>query len=609
VTVNGNGSYGPVSFVPTAVGTYHWIASYGGDAKNNPIAGTCGDAGENDTVIPASPTIATVATDGGVAGDKISDTATLSGAYLPTSGSITFNLYGRLDPTCQSAAIFTSTVPIGADGTATSDPFTVTQAGTYHWIASYSGDAHNNAVAGKCGDENESTTIRTFNPTITTSLSSGNLNAPKITVLFGASVTDQATLTGASATAGGTVTYTVYSDAECDTVFADAGTKDVVDGVVGVSDAVIFPNAGTFYWQASYSGDINNAPDTSACADEVVTVTTPDINVLKLVKTNDGTFAPTSTANPGDKLTFQITVSNTGEGPAKDIPVSDDINPVLTHATYNGDCSNSCINTAGVLSWSLDIPAGGQVVLTFSVTLSNTFPLGTTHLPNVVVVTGPGSNCAAESEDADCDTDTTVSQASLLIDKSNDAPLKHIELPPPAPAVDLPTALEGSTVTFTLHYTFGGDPVTNGIITDVLPVGLTYVPGSATNSADLEFTFVDYTAATRTLTWTADTVDASGTVTYQAKVDIGAAKLPQPLRNVATIDSDQTQPDSDTSDVFVPAPPKVETGPPTDIEAPTTTGTPGSSLPLILAVFAAILFTVVLVTPVPATARRRNRQR
>jgi hypothetical protein len=89
---------------------------------------------------------------------------------------------------------------------------------------------------------------------------------------------------------------------------------------------------------------------------------------------------------------------------------------------------------------------------------------------------------------------------------------------------------------------------------------------AATNSADLEFTFVSYTAATRTLLWTAENVDASGTVTYQAKVDIGAAKLAQPLTNVATIDSDQTEPDSDTSDVFVPAPPKVETGPPTDIE-------------------------------------------
>ena len=124
-------------------------------------------------------------------------------------------------------------------------------------------------------------------------------------------MTDQATLTGASAGAGGTVTYTVYSDAECSTMFADAGTKDVVNGIVGVSDPVIFPNAGTFYWQAVYSGDINNATDTSDCADEVLTVTTPDIHAVKLVKTNDGTFAPTSTANPGDKLTFQITVSNT----------------------------------------------------------------------------------------------------------------------------------------------------------------------------------------------------------------------------------------------------------------------------------------------------------
>ena len=127
--------------------------------------------------------------------------------------------------------------------------------------------------------------------------------------------------------------------------------------------------------------------------------------------------------------------------------------------------------------------------------------------------------------------------SSLLIDKSNDAPLKHIELPPPAGAVDLPTAPEGSTVTFTLDYTFGGDPVTNGTIKDVLPVGLTYVTGSATNSRP-EFTFVSYTAATRTLLWTAENVTASGTVTYQAKVDIGAAKLAQPLTNVATIDSD-----------------------------------------------------------------------
>jgi hypothetical protein len=149
--------------------------------------------------------------------------------------------------------------------------------------------------------------------------------------------------------------------------------------------------------------------------------------------------------------------------------------------------------------------------------------------------------------------------------------------------------------------------VTSGTLTDVLPVGLTYVVDSATSND--EFKFVAYDGTTRTLTWTATTVTIDGSVTYQAKVDVGAAKLSQPLTNLATIDSAQTEPDTATSQVFVPAPPKVETGPPTDVEAPTTTGTPGNSLPLILAILAVIFFTVALVTPVPATARRRNRQR
>ena len=51
-----------------------------------------------------------MATDGGVAGDKISDTATLSGAYLPTSGTVTFTLYSATDPGCEDDPIFTSTV-------------------------------------------------------------------------------------------------------------------------------------------------------------------------------------------------------------------------------------------------------------------------------------------------------------------------------------------------------------------------------------------------------------------------------------------------------------------------------------------------------------------
>ena len=61
---------------------------------------------------------------------------------------------------------------------------------------------------------------------------------------------------------------------------------------------------------------------------------------------------------------------------------------------------------------------------------------------------------------------------------------------------------EGDTVTYTLAYAVTDGPVTNGVLTDVLPAGVTYVSGSATDST--EFEFVSYDSGTRTLTWTAD---------------------------------------------------------------------------------------------------------
>ena len=141
--------------------------------------------------------------------------------------------------------------------------------------------------------------------------------------------------------------------------------------------------------------------------------------------------------------------------------------------------------------------------------------------------------------------------------------------PRPCPnktVASLPTADEGSTVTYTLTYTVGDVDVTNAVITDVLPAGLT-VRGSVSATSNAEFTFVGYDSTTRTLTWTAATVTENGSVTYQALVLKGASELAQPLHNVATIDSDETQPDDATSDVFVPVVPLAETAPPTDVIA------------------------------------------
>src|SRR5205085_2900464 len=93
VTVSGNGTYStPTGFVPTITGTYQWVASYSGDANNNPAASALGD--EPQIVTPASPAINT--TPGGTivigSGAKLTDTAVLSGGFNPT-GSIIFTLF------------------------------------------------------------------------------------------------------------------------------------------------------------------------------------------------------------------------------------------------------------------------------------------------------------------------------------------------------------------------------------------------------------------------------------------------------------------------------------------------------------------------------------
>ncbi len=92
MTVSGNGTYTvPTGFVPDMAGIWHWVATYSGDSNNQSVAS--GQTDEPVTVSPATPAVTT--TPGGTvvlgSGDKLTDTATLSGGYNPT-GTITFVL-------------------------------------------------------------------------------------------------------------------------------------------------------------------------------------------------------------------------------------------------------------------------------------------------------------------------------------------------------------------------------------------------------------------------------------------------------------------------------------------------------------------------------------
>src|SRR5207248_227122 len=111
-------------------------------------------------------------------------------------------------------------------------------------------------------------------------------------ITTGGSTHDSATLTGATSDAGGTVTYTVYTDSACTqnpfprgtvsyTFYTDSacslgtfprGTVTVSNGVVPDSLPVTIIGgadaAGTYYWRAVYSGDAKNQGATTVCTDE-----------------------------------------------------------------------------------------------------------------------------------------------------------------------------------------------------------------------------------------------------------------------------------------------------------------------------------------------------
>ncbi|MCA1683019.1 MAG: beta-propeller fold lactonase family protein [Actinobacteria bacterium] len=130
----------------------------------------------------ATPTIATQASPGNLLGAPVHDTATVSGGASPT-GTVTFQLFS--DAGC-ATQVFTSTNPLGS-GTATSDTFTPAAAGTYRFIASYSGDASNSAVTSACGAANESVVIAPFSPPPFSRTITGDFLGP-LTVNAGESV-------------------------------------------------------------------------------------------------------------------------------------------------------------------------------------------------------------------------------------------------------------------------------------------------------------------------------------------------------------------------------------------------------------------------------------
>jgi uncharacterized repeat protein (TIGR01451 family) len=322
----GNGSYPSPDFIPAAVGTYRWTASYSGDSQNEPGTVDCNAGGQTVTVSKWSPSLTAQASSGGLVGQPVVDTATLAGGDAPT-GTVTFSLYGPNDPTCSGAPVDADTVSLGADGTATTS-LTPPLAGVYVWSAAYSGDAHNLPAMGTCGGAAGTVSVAKATPNLTTLATA--------TAALGGSIADTATLAGGYHPTG-SITFRLAGPG--DDTCAAAPVFTAVLGAVSdtsVASGPFTPLAGGAYrWQASYSGDANNNPVTAPCNadDETSTVTSPTPPGPPITPGGPPAAAPSnadvsvklggpSRATVGKTVTYAITIANRGPATARAITLS-----------------------------------------------------------------------------------------------------------------------------------------------------------------------------------------------------------------------------------------------------------------------------------------------
>lgn len=168
---------------------------------------------------------------------------------------------------------------------------------------------------------------------LSTQLTGGNSSGEQITVPQGVPVQDHGILSGPeSPGATGTVSYAVYSDAECRTLVASAGTVSVEGGTAPPSTAQTLA-PGTYWWKASYSGDSHNNASESACGSEKLTVVA------------GGSEEPEGEADP---TTLQTALTGGGQTAAS-ITVPEGT-PVFDRATLRG---TNAVEAGGIVSYAV----------------------------------------------------------------------------------------------------------------------------------------------------------------------------------------------------------------------------------------------------------------
>jgi len=360
---------------------------------------------------------------------------------------------------------------------------------------------------------------------------------PALTIVAGA-----VTTSGSNSVVipGGTVSYTLTVTNTGQVPYTGASFTDPLAGVL--DDAAYNNNAAATTGTVSYASPNltwtgNLAVGATATITFSVTVNNPDTGDLSLAGTVSSptagsncpaggtdarctvtvavvgastlTFTQTAAASSavaGGTVSYTITIANSGASVYTGASFTDPLDGVLDDAAWNGDAAASggtLTFASPVLSWTGDVPAGGTITITYTVTVHSP-DTGDMILASTITSPSPNSNCAAASPGPRCTATVTVSRLTISAVSS--------------PAAAVPGATVNDTTT-----------ITNTGQTPYFGISIAY---TTANTASQISDVGNETASSGTLsvgtggaTWTGD-VPVGGTVTITGSIIIASPYPP-----------------------------------------------------------------------------------
>ena len=163
---------------------------------------------------------------------------------------------------------------------------------------------------------------------------------------------------------------------------------------------------------------VTTAPGSNCPAGSTDPVCTPVANVVipGLTITQS---ADTTSAVPGQVISYTLTITNTGQTPYTGAVVTDSFAEMFDDAAYNGDAAittgtGALSYTSPVLTWTGDLAPAASAVITFTVTVNNP-DTGDKLVITTVASAAPGSSCPPGTTTSPCQLAVPVLTPALTI--------------------------------------------------------------------------------------------------------------------------------------------------------------------------------------------------